>query len=192
MLPVGWRAVHSIRSRHWQEAGLRTFSSAVAGGLSTQSGRWPGPLRTRQGVTGRFARKFPRRRPLRYQGSGPCFLAFNGREAFGTHAGCRSSFRRVRLLSALFSRAAGQGIEGRVRRTPPERRGRLLSGSAKRQVPRTARAGADGARFANGSRTTGEFNGCPIDSLSVGTMVLRHEADGWRITHIHWSSRAAR
>ncbi len=57
---------------------------------------------------------------------------------------------------------------------------------------RTARAGADSAWVASESRTTGEFNGRPINSLSVETMVLRHEADGWRITHIHWSSHAAR
>ncbi len=57
---------------------------------------------------------------------------------------------------------------------------------------RIARAGADSAWVASESRTTGEFNGRPIDSLSVETMVLRHEADGWRITHIHWSSHAAR
>ncbi|PZO09137.1 MAG: DUF4440 domain-containing protein [Alphaproteobacteria bacterium] len=57
---------------------------------------------------------------------------------------------------------------------------------------RTARAGADSAWVASESRTTGEFNGRPIDSLSVETMVLRLETDGWRITHIHWSSHAAR
>lgn len=57
---------------------------------------------------------------------------------------------------------------------------------------RIARAGADSAWVASESRTTGAFNGRPIDSLSVETMVLRHEADGWRITHIHWSSHAAR
>lgn len=55
---------------------------------------------------------------------------------------------------------------------------------------RTARADTDSAWVASESRTTGEFNGRPIDSLSAETMVLRHEADGWRITHIHWSSQA--
>ncbi|MGQ3042527.1 MAG: YybH family protein [Brevundimonas aurantiaca] len=60
------------------------------------------------------------------------------------------------------------------------------------QSRRLARAGADIAWVATESRTTGEFNGGPIDSLSAETMVLRHEADGWRITHIHWSSHAAR
>ena len=57
---------------------------------------------------------------------------------------------------------------------------------------RMARAGADSAWVASESRTTGAFNGRPVDSLSVETMVLRRQADGWRITHIHWSSHAVR
>lgn len=60
------------------------------------------------------------------------------------------------------------------------------------QSRRIARAGADSAWVASESRTTGTFNGRPTDSLSVETMVLRREADGWRISHIHWSSHAAR
>jgi hypothetical protein len=35
------------------------------------------------------------------------------------------------------------------------------------------------------------FNGRPVDRLTVETMLLRRHADGWRIQHIHWSSRAA-
>jgi ketosteroid isomerase-like protein len=57
---------------------------------------------------------------------------------------------------------------------------------------RVARADGDGAWVASESRTTGAFNGRPVDSLTVETMVLRRAADGWRITHIHWSSHAAR
>ncbi|WP_426035096.1 YybH family protein [Brevundimonas sp. DC300-4] len=60
------------------------------------------------------------------------------------------------------------------------------------QSRRLARAGANSAWVATESRTTGMFNGRPIDSLSVETMVLRREAGGWRISHIHWSSHAAR
>jgi ketosteroid isomerase-like protein len=32
-------------------------------------------------------------------------------------------------------------------------------------------------------------NGKPLTVLSVETMVLTRTADGWRIVHIHWSSR---
>lgn len=57
---------------------------------------------------------------------------------------------------------------------------------------RMARAGADLAWVASEGRTTGQFNGRAVDSLSAETMVLRRQADGWRITHIHWSSHAVR
>ncbi len=57
---------------------------------------------------------------------------------------------------------------------------------------RSARASADSAWVASEGRTTGQYNGRPVDSLSAETMVLRREADGWRIAHIHWSSHAAR
>lgn len=41
-------------------------------------------------------------------------------------------------------------------------------------------------------RTTGQFNGRAVDRLTTETMVLERGADGWRIRHIHWSSRAPR
>jgi ketosteroid isomerase-like protein len=40
------------------------------------------------------------------------------------------------------------------------------------------------------SETTGTFREREIDSLGVETMVLRRSEDGWRIVHIHWSSRS--
>lgn len=38
--------------------------------------------------------------------------------------------------------------------------------------------------------TTGTFRGKEIDARGVETVILRHRPDGWRIVHIHWSSRA--
>lgn len=38
-------------------------------------------------------------------------------------------------------------------------------------------------------RTTGEFRGRAIDRVGVETMLLRRTPNGWRIVHIHWSSR---
>lgn len=35
-------------------------------------------------------------------------------------------------------------------------------------------------------------DGAPSTLLSTETMVLRHTPDGWRIAHIHWSSRPKR
>ena len=42
------------------------------------------------------------------------------------------------------------------------------------------------------SRVRGAFRGNEIDRVMVETMVLRRSADGWRIVHIHWSSRTKR
>lgn len=57
----------------------------------------------------------------------------------------------------------------------------------------TRRSGwADGdiAWITSEGRTTGQFNGRAIDRLTAETMVLKRHAGGWRIHHIHWSSRA--
>lgn len=58
----------------------------------------------------------------------------------------------------------------------------------------THRSGvADGslAWIASESRTTGKYKDKPVDRVTTETMTLRKTAEGWRITHIHWSSRAA-
>jgi hypothetical protein len=39
------------------------------------------------------------------------------------------------------------------------------------------------------SRTTGQTRGRDIDSRGAETIVLVRESSGWRIRHIHWSSR---
>lgn len=39
------------------------------------------------------------------------------------------------------------------------------------------------------AKVTGEFRDRVINSLGVETMILRLSPDGWRIVHIHWSSR---
>ena len=52
-------------------------------------------------------------------------------------------------------------------------------------------ADGDVAWITSEGRTTGTFNGRAVDRLTAETMVLKRGADGWRIRHIHWSSRAA-
>lgn len=54
---------------------------------------------------------------------------------------------------------------------------------------RSGWADGDIAWITSEGRTTGQFNGRPVDSLTTETMVLKRHADGWRIHHIHWSSR---
>lgn len=41
-------------------------------------------------------------------------------------------------------------------------------------------------------RATGTHDGKPVDRLTTETMVLKRVKGVWRISHIHWSSRAAR
>jgi hypothetical protein len=48
------------------------------------------------------------------------------------------------------------------------------------------------AWIASEGRTTGEFRGKAINSVSTETMVLSRANSGWRIVHIHWSSAAVR
>ena len=43
--------------------------------------------------------------------------------------------------------------------------------------------------FVISRNTAFTFKGKAIDSITLETMVLRREQSGWRIVHIHWSSR---
>jgi ketosteroid isomerase-like protein len=47
----------------------------------------------------------------------------------------------------------------------------------------------DSAWVLTQSKTTGTFREKAIDSRGTETMLLRRGTDGWRIIHIHWSSR---
>ena len=47
----------------------------------------------------------------------------------------------------------------------------------------------DQALYTSSARTTGRYRGREIDSRGTETLVLVRTADGWRIRHIHWSSR---
>lgn len=54
----------------------------------------------------------------------------------------------------------------------------------------TLSPGGDGALYLSTYRTTGTFRDREVDSRGTETMVLVPAADGgWRILHIHWSSR---
>lgn len=54
---------------------------------------------------------------------------------------------------------------------------------------RTARVSGDLAWVASESELHTQKDGKPAVSLSAETMVLRSTAAGWKIVHIHWSSR---
>jgi len=42
------------------------------------------------------------------------------------------------------------------------------------------------------SRTSGTFREQPVATVGTETALLARTADGWKIVHLHWSSRAAR
>jgi len=56
----------------------------------------------------------------------------------------------------------------------------------------TGEAIGDLAYMVTESRMTGTYNGKPVDRLSAESMMLRNGPAGWKIVHIHWSSRAAK
>ena len=57
------------------------------------------------------------------------------------------------------------------------------------QTRRTGLLTGDLAFVTTEGHTTGTFEGKPVDSITLETMILRRTSDGWRIVHIHWSSR---
>jgi ketosteroid isomerase-like protein len=56
---------------------------------------------------------------------------------------------------------------------------------------RQARIVGDVAWVGTESTLTRDKDGKPVSSLSTETMLLRKTAQGWKIVHIHWSSRPA-
>jgi ketosteroid isomerase-like protein len=54
---------------------------------------------------------------------------------------------------------------------------------------RIARADGNTAWVASESEIKASEDGKPMTLLSTETMILHKSADGWRIVHIHWSSR---
>jgi ketosteroid isomerase-like protein len=58
--------------------------------------------------------------------------------------------------------------------------------------PLRVRVRGDAAWVSSTNVTQGESNGRTINSMGAELMVLAKEAGGWKITAIHWSSRARR
>lgn len=65
----------------------------------------------------------------------------------------------------------------------------FLKTASQEITQRTGDAVGDLAWVASEQRIQAESKGKAVDILSTETMVLRKTADGWRIVHIHWSSR---
>lgn len=68
----------------------------------------------------------------------------------------------------------------------------FLKGAHVQVKQRTANAVGDLAWVATEGELHASKKGKPLTLLSSETMVLKRTAQGWRIAHIHWSSRAKR
>ena len=66
---------------------------------------------------------------------------------------------------------------------------RFLEGTHRQLLSRRARTAGDLVWIGSESELHAEKDGKPLVLLSTETMVLRQTPHGWRITHIHWSSR---
>lgn len=65
----------------------------------------------------------------------------------------------------------------------------FASATRRRPTDESVRVWGDQALYISESRTTGTYRGRSVDSHGTETIVLVRTSDGWRIRHIHWSSR---
>lgn len=68
----------------------------------------------------------------------------------------------------------------------------FLQGAHRRLVRQRARTTGELAWVGSESELHTQRDGMPLTVLSTETMVLRQTPEGWRIVHIHWSSRTRR
>lgn len=67
-----------------------------------------------------------------------------------------------------------------------------LAATKTERLSRRSEARGDVVWILTLTRTTGSFQGKEVASNGAETAVLAPSADGWRIVHLHWSSRAAK
>lgn len=68
-----------------------------------------------------------------------------------------------------------------------------FSAATKRtQTKRASLSEGESAYVTTEGTVSGTFKGKAVNSITLETMVLRKAADGWKIVHIHWSSRDAK
>ena len=65
----------------------------------------------------------------------------------------------------------------------------FASSTSREVLGQTSGTSGDIAWVLSTTSVTGTFRSNPIDSRGTETILLARSAEGWRITHIHWSSR---
>lgn len=66
----------------------------------------------------------------------------------------------------------------------------FASSTTREVIAQSVGQSADIAWLTTTTATTGTFRGREINARGTETMLLRQTPEGWRITHIHWSSRS--
>ena len=125
--------------------------------------------------------------------SGPALRAAAAVDAF--HAALRRGDQKA--AAALLAEDAVIFESGGVERTKAEYAASHLPADAEfsRNVSSvvTHRIGASqgaSAWIASEGRTTGTYEGKPVDLLTTETMILRRMREAWKIVHVHWSPAA--
>ena len=68
----------------------------------------------------------------------------------------------------------------------------FLKGAHRQLLRQRARVAGEFAWVGTESELHAQKDGKPLTGQSTETMVLKQTADGWRIVHVHWSSRTKR
>lgn len=102
-------------------------------------------------------------------------------------AGAELAVDVIVLESGGAERSAAEYLGGHARHDAE-----FLKDSERRLLHRTARRAGNLAWVASEGEIRAQHDGKPLVLLSTETMVLRREAAGWKIVHIHWSSRSGK
>jgi ketosteroid isomerase-like protein len=115
-------------------------------------------------------------------------------EAFGAALAAGDEAAALKLLApdVLIYEAGGQEAS-RDEYAAAHLKGDIefLKGVRLQTVDRKHTVHGDLALVTSRSRATGTYKDKPVDVLGTETLVLRRDKEGWRIAHIHWSSRPA-
>jgi len=99
-------------------------------------------------------------------------------------AGAELAADVIILESGGAERSAAEYLGGHARHDAE-----FLKGAHRQLLRRTARRSGDLVWVASESEIHAQKDGKPLIIASTETMVLRSTAAGWKIVHIHWSSR---
>lgn len=129
--------------------------------------------------------------PARAQEGGPEDAVRAAVAAYGDALAAGDSLRALSLLHADAVIHENGHAETRAQYRSGHLRSDIAFASATERTTTTHDVSVMGeaALYTATYRVTGRFRDRDIDSRGTETMVLLHTHEGWRIVHIHWSSR---